>query len=438
MEQQPNKHQLAQPDDNAKRHSQQLMEHIIDQINLSGGQISFEKYMQLALYAPGLGYYSAGMHKFGQQGDFVTAPEISPLFGQVLAIQAEQVLKQIRKIQESDNNNNTDILEVGAGSGKMAGDILIELQKRNCLPEHYYILELSADLKQRQQHYLKQVIPHFFDRITWLVSLPDGDFNGLVIANELLDAFPIHLVKFEEKQLFERFVVIERDEVTKTEKLVFKDFLIKESIKGNITESAKNKELLAIKEKIETNVLARQELYDLSQATNSTYITEVNLLAKQWIKSIAKSINCGAVLLIDYGYPESEYLHPQRNMGTLMCHYRHLAHDEPFFYPGLQDITAHVNFTDIKNAAEESGMDLKGYTTQTHFLLAGGLVELTEHVDINKIKEHAKMVVEIKRLTLPEEMGELFKVIYLTKNMSVKNMSQTISGFSFNNMRDKL
>jgi SAM-dependent MidA family methyltransferase len=362
MSQFSQKLQLAEPDETAKLHSQKLMDHIMDQIDLSGGQISFEKYMQLALYAPGLGYYSAGMHKFGQQGDFVTAPEISPLFGQVLAIQAQQVLAQVQQLQNDADLNEIDILEVGAGSGKMAGDILIELQGRNSLPDHYYILELSADLKQRQQHYLQQVIPDFYDKIIWLNSLPDGDFNGLVIANELLDAFPVHLVKFEGDELFERFVVINTDKETKIKRLVFKDFAVKD------------KELLVIKEKIEKNVIARQELYDLSQATDSTYVTEVNLLAKQWIKSIAQSIHCGGVLLMDYGYPESEYLHPQRNMGTLMCHYRHLAHDEPFFYPGLQDITAHVNFTDIKNTAEESGMDLQGYTTQAHFLLAGGLV----------------------------------------------------------------
>ncbi|MCK5667246.1 MAG: SAM-dependent methyltransferase, partial [Thiotrichaceae bacterium] len=375
---------LVQPDENAKLHSQKLLRYIMKQIQLSGGQISFEHYMQLALYAPGLGYYSAGMHKFGQQGDFVTAPEISPLFGQVLAIQASSVLHQVR-----DKTGIADILEVGAGSGKMAADILTKLQQQQCLPDHYYILELSADLKQRQQIYLEKLLPDYFAQIIWLDSLPEKDFNGLVIANELLDAFPVHLVKLENQQLYERFVCLKRDEENKTLELVFKDIAVDDP------------KLLSTKDKIQKNLKLNHDLQqgvqDPSQA-NPAYITEVNLLASQWIKTISQSISCGGLLLIDYGYPESEYLHPQRHMGTLMCHYRHLAHDEPFFYPGLQDITAHINFTDIKNSAEQSALFLEGYTTQAHFLLAGGLVELTQHIDVNEIKEHAKMVQDIKRL----------------------------------------
>ena len=399
--------ELPEPDSKAKQHSQQLLDHIVQKIQLSSRKISFAQYMQEALYSPGLGYYSAGSHKFGAQGDFVTAPEISSLFGQVLAIQAQTVLEHIK-----NDCGESNLLEVGAGSGKMAGDILAELTNRNALPDHYYILELSADLKQRQQQYLQSHFADYYSNIIWLDQLPENGFNGLIIANELLDAFPVHLLKLEKKQLFERFVSINPEQ-----QLCFKDIIIEDPL------------LLAFQKTIEQSINFNQDLLD----KQSSYITEVNLLANQWIKSMALRINCGGLLLIDYGYPQNEYFHPQRHMGTLMCHYRHLGHDNPFFLPGLQDITAHVNFSEIKQAAEAAGLELSGYTTQAHFLLAGGLAELTQHIDINEIKQHAQMVNEIKKLTLPEEMGELFKVIYLTKNINCP-----LSGFSFKDMRYKL
>ncbi|MFK5986888.1 MAG: SAM-dependent methyltransferase [Pseudomonadota bacterium] len=398
--------ELAQPDDIAQQHSQQLLEHIIQQIQLSDGKIDFEQYMQLALYAPGLGYYSAGLHKFGAQGDFVTAPEISPLFAQVLAIQAEVVLEQIKQ-----QTGQANLLEVGAGSGKMAGDILLELSQRKNLPDYYYILELSADLKQRQQTYLQKTLPDYYNQIIWLDKLPESGFNGLIIANELLDAFPVHLIKLDGEKIYERFVCENEG------KLFFKD------IESNTPE------ILLMKNKIQTSIEKNVQLLDKQTA----YVTEMNSLANQWIESMAACLDCGAMLLIDYGYPVSEYLHPQRHKGTLMCHYKHLAHDDPFFYPGLQDITAHVNFSDIKNTAVAAKMQVSGYTTQAHFLLSGGLVELTQHIDINEIDKHSRMAVEIKKLTLPEEMGELFKVIYLTKDINCP-----LSGFKFNNMQHRL
>ncbi len=235
----------------------------------------------------------------------------------------------------------------------------------------------------------------------------------MVIGNELLDAFPVHLLKLEKNQLYECYVCVNEN----NQILYFKNV------------PAENPELRPFKDKIQKNLTLNQDLLD----KETSYITEVNLLARQWIQSLAQQINKGGILLIDYGYPQSEYFHPQRHMGTLMCHYRHLGHDNPFFFPGLQDITAHVNFSDIKLAAESASMILSGYTTQAHFLLAGGLVELTQHIDINNIKAHAEMAVAIKKLTLPEEMGELFKVIYLTKNIN-----GSLSGFSFKDMRDRL
>jgi len=375
---------LPEPSAEAIAHSQCLAESIREKIADAGGEIRFCDFMQMALYSPGLGYYSAGMQKFGKSGDFITAPEISPLFAQVIAIQCEILLKHLP---------NGDLMEVGAGSGRLAGDLLKELTTRQSLPKHYYILEVSADLRERQQQFLKQYIPEFYPNILWLEQLPEQDFEGLVIANELLDAMPVHLIKTQKDMLFERHVGFHDGQ------FVWHDI------------PSDNPQLLEYLTKINHILANNQNLSDGAPE----YTTEINLLAKSWINSIAEKISHGAMLLIDYGYPELEFFHPQRHMGTLMCHYQHHRHDDPFYLPGLQDITAHVNFSDIAQAAVDSGLSVKGYTTQAHFLLAGGLEELAQRVDINDVSAYTQMAQQIKMLTLPDEMGELFKVIYLTK-----------------------
>ena len=404
---------LPEPSVSDKQHSQHLKEKIIEKIHDQAGKISFEQYMQMALYETGLGYYSAGSRKFGAEGDFITAPEISPVFSQVLAIQSRQILEQLKK-----NKINGDILEFGAGSGKMALAIMLYLEEQSALPDNYYILDLSADLIDRQKHYIYENLKalgkvDLYDRFKWLDHLP-RDFNGVMLANEVLDAMPTRIIKINNEKLYERFVGTDEltnkfiwiDEETNDKPLNSYQALIKELFSQGLT----------------------RESYE-----QSCYITEVNTQAQTWVKSIAEVLNAGAIILIDYGYTEKEYFHPQRNMGTLMCHYRHHSNDDPFYFPGLQDITAHVNFSDVKRVAELQQLDLQGFTTQAHFLMSGGLQELSESFDLNDNIKLAQLSQQIKRLTLPNEMGELFKVICFSKQID-----KPISGFDFINMKDKL
>lgn len=371
-------------------HSEQLRHKIQQAIGTNKGRISFADYMNLALYAPQLGYYSAGLKKFGRQGDFITAPEISPLFSRCLALQCLQIMQQTQY---------TTLLEVGAGSGIMAIDIMLELQRHKQLPEQYLILELSAELRDRQQQAIKAKLPHLYERFQWLDSLPEKPFSGIVLANELLDAMPVHMIKLAQDTIYERYVALDDNN-----NFIWQD------------ELCNNPSLL---EKAENIRQLQQDLSHLNDKTDADYISEVNLYADDWIRSIADILENGAVLLVDYGYSAREYYHPQRSMGTLMCHYQHHRHDDPFYLPGIQDITAHVNFTSIAQAAHQAGFNIDGYTTQAHFLMAGGLVELTRDLDPDDVIHFSETARQIKMLTLPEEMGELFKVILLTKGKTL-------------------
>ncbi len=377
---------FPQPSMEAMHHSRELKGRIIEAIEDADGKISFAEYMNLALYAPGLGYYSAGLKKFGRQGDFITAPEISPLFSQCLAIQCRHIMQQ---------SGLNILLEAGAGSGIMAIDIMLELERQGTLPEQYLILELSAELRDRQQQAIQARIPHLAARFNWLEQLPAKPFNGIVIANELLDAMPVHLIKLSNTQNFERYVALDQQQ-----QFIWQDHALD------------NPRLTAVAAEIR---LIHQTMDALNDQPGRDYISEVNLLAMDWIASIADILNEGAVLLVDYGYSATEYYHPQRHMGTLMCHYQHHRHDDPFYLPGMQDITAHINFSQIARSAKEAGLKLCGFTTQAHFLMAGGLEELTRELDPDDVLHFSEIARQIKMLTLPEEMGELFKVILLAK-----------------------
>jgi SAM-dependent MidA family methyltransferase len=392
------------PGDEAKAHSQKLLQHIRHYIDKQCEPITFAQFMNLALYAPGLGYYSAGLQKFGREGDFITAPEISPLFSQCLALQSIPILETFpHKI----------ILEVGAGSGVMGIEIMQELERQSQLPEKYLILELSADLRDRQQRAIQAKIPQLFDRFQWLDRLPDKPFSGLVIANELLDAMPVHILKLENNTVYERYVD------TSTEgALIWKDAAPSQPRLDTV-----GQQILSLHE----------SQSDLQQQPGRAYITEVNLQAMDWVASIADILDQGAILLVDYGYTAQEYYHPQRHMGTLMCHYQHHRHDDPFYLPGLQDITAHVNFSAIAEAAANADLSVCGFTTQAHFLMAGGLVDLTKDLDPNDVSHFAEVARQIKMLTLPEEMGELFKVILLARNNTL-----SLPGFQFQDFRNRL
>lgn len=370
---------LPSPDEQA--HSEQLQALIRAELEAANGLITFARFMELALYAPGLGYYAAGARKFGAAGDFVTAPELSPLFSQCLAQQCRQVLREM---------GGGNILEFGAGTGTMASDVLLELERLDSLPDHYFILELSADLQQRQQETLRRRVPHLFERIEWLSALPQPGFKGVILANEVVDAMPVHLIRFEERGVREGFVGWQEG------RFVWCD------------------------SPLSTPEL-RQRIEALQQPCGDEpfcpgYTTEINLAQRGWIGSIAALLEEGVALIIDYGFPRHEYYHPERTGGTLMCHYRHRAHGDPLILVGLQDITAHVDFTALAEAAHEAGLDVLGYTAQAQFLLATGLGERIASVDQGDTRAYLEMTQQVKKLTLPSEMGELFKVLAVGRN----------------------
>lgn len=372
---------LPTPSPEALAHSSLLTRAIQDDIARHGGWISFARFMELALYMPGLGYYTAGSHKLGEAGDFITAPELSALFGRTLARQVQQVMA----------HSAPHILELGAGSGKLALDMLAELERLGALPESYSILEVSADLRQRQQALLQTHLPHLVARVVWLDALPER-YSGAVVANEVLDALPVHLVHSRDSSLAERGVVVQGDGFAWAER--------------DIADAA----LRAAAQKI---------------AVPDDYLLEICTAAHGLIHSLANRMQCGALLFIDYGFGAREFYHPQRNKGTLMCHYRHHAHDDPFYLPGLQDITAHVDFTAIAEAGIDAGLSLLGYTNQAFFLINGGITELLAQVPPDDLKAYLPLSAQMQKLTSPAEMGDLFKVIALGKNMAAN-----LSGFA--------
>ncbi len=385
---------LPVPGDLAQRYSEKLITFIKSEIDKNNGAISFSRYMELALYAPGLGYYAAGSTKLGEEGDFITAPEISPLFSQALA---NAILPAL--------NKDDIILEVGAGRGRMAADLLVYLKKKNKLPGEYWILELSADLRERQKKTIEENFPEFIDNIKWLDELPEK-FSGVVLANELLDAMPVQLFQKTENDINDVNVTWLNDKF---------EFQVTSSFDARLISRVQD---------IES---------ELNLEFNAGYISEINFAAEDWIKSIAERLQQGIIILLDYGFPRHEYYHEQRNQGTLMCHYRHRTHPDAFVYPGLQDITAHVDFTSMADAALEANLQVIGYTNQVSFLMGAGLLELADLENEVDTKQQMETASQIKKLTLPHEMGELFKVIGFSKNCDV-----SLPAFEFRDMRDSL
>jgi len=357
----------------AAAHSQRLQQHIRDEIAQCGGWISFARYMELALYAPGLGYYAAGATKLGPAGDFTTAPERSGLFGRTIARQVAQVLAE----------TGGDVLEVGAGSGKLACDLLSELAKLDALPEHYCILELSGELQARQRDRLAAQAPQWLERVQWLERLPQT-FTGVVLGNEVLDAMPVHLVTRQQGTLLERGVSNDDAQFTWQDRPLDT---------GALLQAATALDLPA------------------------GYLTEINLAAPAFIASLAECMTRGMILMIDYGFPRAEYYHPQRSQGTLMCHYHHHAHGDPFFWPGLQDITAHVDFSAISNSTPD--LQLLGYTSQANFLINCGITDLLAQTSPEDVARYLPLANQAQFLLSPAEMGELFKVIALGKGVEM-------------------
>jgi SAM-dependent MidA family methyltransferase len=372
---------LPTPSTEAIQHSAKLCELIRRDITKNGGWISFARYMELALYALGLGYYTAGAHKFGEAGDFITAPELSPLFGRTVARQVAEIMA----------HSESHILELGAGSGKLAADMLAEFEKIGSLPDSYSILEVSADLRERQQTLIRELLPHLFNRVHWLDALPKK-FSGAIIANEVLDALPVHLVHFQDSAMTERGVALSDNNFVWQERAISDENLLEAAQKISVPDG---------------------------------YISEICLASRGLINSFAQCLEQGAMLFIDYGFGAREFYHPQRRNGTLMCHYRHHAHDDPFFLTGLQDITAHVNFTDIAECGIDAGLELMGYTSQAFFLINCGITELLQDTSPENLRDYLPLSAQLQKLTSPAEMGELFKVIALGKNME-----SLLQGFS--------
>jgi SAM-dependent MidA family methyltransferase len=360
---------LPAPSDDALAHSRALAALIADDVRAAGGWISFARYMELALYAPGLGYYAAGSTKLGGAGDFVTAPELSALFSTTLARQIAEILAVA----------GAEVLELGAGTGRMAADLLRALERLDSLPDRYAILEPSPQLRERQRQRLDALPEPLRRRVHW-VERPPQSLAGVVVANEVLDALPVHLVAWD-REIRERGVVCAGDG------FAFQD------------RPLASEALLAAARRIDMP---------------AGYLSEIALAAPALVGELARSLRAGVLLFIDYGFGASEYYHPQRVHGTLMCHYRHRAHDDPFFLPGLQDITAHVDFSALVRAGSAAGLALAGYTTQAHFLVNLGITDLLARSAANEL-EYAKRAAEAQRLLSPAEMGELFKVIALSR-----------------------
>ncbi len=365
---------LPEPSADALKHSERLISQIRDEIDANGGSISFKRYMEMALYEPGLGYYVTGTHKLGAQGDFVTAPEISPLFSRCVANQCAEIIRKVGGC----------VLEFGAGSGIMATDILLELEQQNQLPEKYYILDLSPDLIQRQQQKIQKHAPHLLEGVEWLSSMP-AEFNGIIIANEVLDAMPVTVFTQHEDSVFEHHVIFENNSLYE--------------------------QLNPADEKL------KQQVLNLNIPGDATpYTSELNQNIEAWLKTLSNSLKTGVILLVDYGYPRSEYYLPERNKGTLICHYQHLVNEAPLHYPGLQDITASVDFTAVAEAADSAGLKVAGFTAQAGFLANAGLEKYFMQALDNNPDDQYKLAQQVRILSLPSEMGERFKFIALCKN----------------------
>lgn len=387
------------PPASAAHISPALTARIQAEIRAQGGALPFDRFMELALYAPGLGYYVAGAPKFGADGDFVTAPELSPLFGRCLAVQCAEVLATL---------DGGEILEFGAGSGALAVQILLELDARNRLPDRYRILELSPDLQARQRAALQQAAPQLLARCDWLTTLPER-FNGVIIANEVLDAMPV-----------QRFRIDSAGEILE---------IAVTDTAGHLTECAIPPRSLGLHQAVSA-------LHSAGLATAPGYESEINLRLAPWLAAVSNAVKRGLVLLIDYGYPRREYYQPERNMGTLRCHSHHQAHSDPYVHLGLQDITAHVDFTAVAEAGSAAGFAVAGFTTQAHYLIGCGIDHLMQTAAATP-DAALDLALGAKQLLLPTAMGERFKVLGLNKGIE-HDLARAWCGFSVRDLRDRL
>ena len=387
--------QLPEPDADAREHGARVAAALREAIAAAGGALPFDRFMELALYAPGLGYYSAGARRFGPGGDFVTAPELSPLFGACVATQAAELLAAL---------GGGDVLELGAGRGTLAADLLAGLRDAGRLPGRYLILELSGALRQEQRATLARRVPELLDRVAWLDRLPQRGVRGLVFGNEVADALPVSRFRVTAGGVEEAHVAAAGD-----------GFAWLWRPAGAALGAA---------------VAALQ---DEVGALPAGYTSELCLRLAPWVAGLAGALEAGALLLVDYGYPRREYYHPQRIDGTLQCHYRQRAHADPLRLAGLQDITAHVDFTALAEAGHAAGLGVAGYSTQAHFLLGCGLDEHLAAARAAAPEAELARLHEAKLLTLPGEMGERFQALALTRSVT-----HPLRGFALRDLRGRL
>ncbi|MFK8052984.1 MAG: class I SAM-dependent methyltransferase [Woeseiaceae bacterium] len=372
------------PDSATLAHSETVEAFVRQRIDEAGGALSFAEYMQAVLYTPGLGYYAAGSRKFAEQGDFTTAPEISPLFGQVVAKQCAEVFQDMAE---------PAIIEYGAGTGALASVLLATLGELDALPVRYYIVEVSPDLQARQQAHLQKTVPDLMSRLEWVADPTALVVEGVVLGNEVLDALPAERFRVDEDgQYAQQTVVREADEL----KLAWRP-----------APPALTKAIDALQ-------------VSLAGPLPAGYVSELCLAAPAWLASLAANLTRGVVLLSDYGYGQDDYYSPDRDGGTLMCHYRHHAHADPLFLPGGQDLTTWVNFTQVAESLDAAGMQYLGFASQAQFLMQGGIGDWLAGPDVSLALSRGA-----KTLMMPGEMGERFRFIGFSKNIAT-----SMSGFS--------
>ena len=385
----------ADPTPDEAAHSARLVERIRAAMDEAGGRIGFARFMEMALYEPGLGYYSAGARKFGASGDFITAPEVAPVFSRCVAAQCAEVLQSL---------GGGDVLELGAGSGAMAAAMLAELEVLQSLPARYLILDVSADLRERQRETLAGAVPHLLERVRWLDRLPDS-LAGVVVANEVLDAMPV-----------ERFVV--RDGCILSLDVEWR------SGRFEWAESPATADLRGRVERI---------LAEAGAHWPDGYSSELNAGLEPWLASVADSLERGVMLFVDYGLPRRELYAAERSSGTLLCHFRHRFHDDALVNVGLQDITAWVDFTAVAEAGERAGLQVAGYTTQAHFLIGNDLARHVAEASRMDLVQRVNLSRQAMLLTLPGEMGERFRAIALAKGYD-----SPLRGFAVRDLRHTL
>jgi SAM-dependent MidA family methyltransferase len=374
---------LPPPSLEARAHGEEVLAHIVAAIDEAGGWISFADYMGTVLYAPGLGYYSAGARKFGAAGDFVTAPELTPLFGTALAAQAAEVIDRVP---------DAELFELGPGTGRLAADLLNALAARDRVPRRYRLLEVSADLAARQRECLRERAPASLPRVEWIEMLP-ARWRGLMVANEVLDAVPPHLIARQRGAWFERGVALAGGRLALADR-----------------------------------PLPPGALRDAAGAvfpSDGDYVSEINPAAQALIRNLAERCDAGVLLVIDYGFPAAEYYHPQRASGTLVAHYRHRVLHDPLFMPGLCDLSAHVDFSAIARAGVAGAMTVGGYATQARFLVNCGILDALAACGDPQTSSYLRQAAAVQKLLSPAEMGELFKVLAL-----VRGVDGELVGFS--------